>query len=74
MTVKASFDDCKSWANSKLVYQGPSGYSCLTRLADGRVGLFFEAGKKSPYEKMIFVSFPPEEILAAGALFNPEEI
>jgi sialidase-1 len=70
LTLKASFDDCKNWSNSKLIYPGPSAYSCMTRLAKGKVGIFFEAGKKHAYEKMVFVSFDADEIFREGALLN----
>ncbi|MCG2461028.1 glycoside hydrolase [Flavobacteriaceae bacterium F89] len=66
MTIKASFDECKTWSNSKLVYPGPSAYSCLTKLPNGNVGIFFEGGVQNAYEKMIFVSFAPEQIFKPG--------
>ena len=68
LTLKASFDDCKSWSNDKLIYEGQAAYSCLTKLPDGKIGMFFEAGKKSAYEKMVFVSFEPNQ------LFLPETL
>ena len=37
MTLKVSFDDCKSWSNDKLVYAGPAAYSCLTKLSNGKI-------------------------------------
>jgi sialidase-1 len=67
MTLKVSLNDCQTWGNSKLVYSGPSAYSCIAKLANGKVGLFFEAGEKKPYEKMIFVSFEEEEIFTPGS-------
>jgi sialidase-1 len=70
MTVKTSFDDCKSWTNAKLIYAGPSAYSCLAKLQDGRVGMFFEAGKKKPYEKMIFVAIEPGELFTPGTVLE----
>ncbi|WP_114792576.1 sialidase family protein [Niabella yanshanensis] len=74
MTLKTSFDNCRSWSNSKLVYAGPCGYSSLTRLPNGRVGIFIEAGKKKSYEKMIFVSFPAETLFTAGAMLQENDI
>ncbi|MCE5345814.1 MAG: glycoside hydrolase [Bacteroidales bacterium] len=62
MTVRVSFDDCKSWSNSRLIYPGPSAYSCLVKLKDRRVGVFFECGEKSPYETLRFISFQPQEL------------
>ena len=42
MTVRASFDEGKSWPVAKLIYGGPAAYSCLTVLPDGTVGLLYE--------------------------------
>ncbi len=72
LTLKASFDDCKSWSNAKLIYEGPAAYSCLTKLPDGKIGMFFEAGEKGAYEKMVFVSFKPEQIFSPGSLLKTE--
>ena len=74
MTIKCSFDDCQSWSNSKLIYEGPSAYSCLTKLPNGKVGLFFEAGKVKAYEKMVFLSFEPGELFIAGSLLNDDSL
>lgn len=70
MTIKTSFDDCKSWPNSKLIFAGPSAYSCLTKLPNGKVGLFFECGEQHAYEKMMFVSMHPKELFTPGAIIN----
>ncbi|WP_430974281.1 sialidase family protein [Sunxiuqinia rutila] len=70
MTVRCSFDEAKSWSNSKLIYAGPSAYSCLAALPGGRIGLFFEAGEHHPYEKMVFISFAPEELFSFNLLAN----
>lgn len=42
MSVKASFDDCKTWPLSKLVYEGPSAYSGITVGKKGRIFLVYE--------------------------------
>ncbi len=70
MTVKTSFDDCESWSNSKMIYAGPSAYSCLVKLPNEKVGLFFEAGEKRPYEKLVFVAFNPKELFNEGTLLE----
>lgn len=70
MTVKTSFNDCDSWSNAKLIYAGPSAYSCLVKLPNGQVGLFFEAGEKGPYEKMVFVSFKLKELFTPGTILE----
>lgn len=70
LAVKTSFDDCESWSNAKLIYAGPSAYSCLAKLPNGQVGLFFEAGEKRPYAKMVFVSFKIEELFTPGTILE----
>jgi sialidase-1 len=68
MTVKTSFDDCKTWSNSKLIYSGEAAYSCLTVLPNGDVGLFFEI--KGSDARMVFVVFPPGKLFKPGALLD----
>jgi sialidase-1 len=58
LTVRASYDDGSTWAAARVVHDGPAAYSILTVLPDGLVGLLFERGDKSPYEKLTFASFP----------------
>jgi len=42
MTVKASFDDCKTWPNQKLIFVGPSSYSGITVGKEGWIFLVYE--------------------------------
>lgn len=64
MTVRISHDDGETWPDARLVHEGPSAYSCLTRLPDGRIGLLYEAGEKHAYETITLATFPPEWIAA----------
>ncbi len=63
LTIKVSMDGGRSWPLRKLIHAGPSGYSCLTILPDGNVGLLYENGDKSPYEKISFVKIPLQWLL-----------
>lgn len=54
MTVKISYDDCKTWPVSKQIYSGLSAYSCMTTLANGNIGLLYEA---DGYGRIKFASF-----------------
>lgn len=63
MTVKISYDDGKTWPVKKSIYAGPSAYSCLTVMPDGEIGLLYENGKESPYEKISFIKFPLEWLI-----------
>lgn len=53
MTVRLSDDDGATWRRSRVVYDGPSAYSCLVDL-DGDVGLLYERGEKTAYESIVF--------------------
>lgn len=44
VTVKASLDDCQTWPYSRVVEEGPSGYSDMTETADGNVIMIYECG------------------------------
>jgi sialidase-1 len=68
MTIKSSFDGLETWTNAKLIHAGPSAYSSMARLPNGNVGLFFEMGRESPYEEMVFLSFSPSSLFAPGSL------
>jgi sialidase-1 len=58
MTVRMSEDEGASWPVSRIVHEGPAAYSSLIVLADRSIGLLFERGDRSPYEKITFVRFP----------------
>jgi len=57
MTVRLSCDEGKTWPISKLLHEGPSGYSCLTLLPDNRIGLLYERGYKNYRETVTFETF-----------------
>jgi sialidase-1 len=66
MTVKMSSDNCRTWFASKLIYAGPSAYSSLARLPNGKIGLLFEKGIQSAYETISFVTLNTNDILGSG--------
>lgn len=53
MTVRASFDEGRTWPVSKQIDAGSSGYCCLAPLADGGIGLIYE---RENYRKLSFVT------------------
>jgi sialidase-1 len=57
MTVRLSEDDGQSWPYARVLWAGPSAYSCLAVLADGTVLCVHEAGEKKPYEKILLSRF-----------------
>jgi len=64
MTIRVSYDNGKTWAFKKLLYSGPSAYSCLTILPNGNIGCFYEAGLQKPYEGIVFEEISIEDINA----------
>lgn len=56
LTARVSGDDGQTWTVTDLVHEGPSAYSDLCQLPDGRIGVFFEGGDASPYERLVFRS------------------
>ena len=57
MTVRKSKDNGKSWDGGKKIHSGPSGYSQLVYLGDGKLGLLFEAGEHKYTEQIVFATF-----------------
>lgn len=57
MTIKLSYDECESWAVSKLINAGLSAYSCLAVLPDKTIACFYERGERSPYERLTLARF-----------------
>ena len=60
MTVRLSYDEGKTWPVSKVLYPGPSAYSCLAVLPRGDIACLYEAGREHPYETITFARFTLE--------------
>ena len=60
MTVKLSYDEGVTWPVARLIYAGPSAYSCLTVLPNGDIACFYECGENGPYEKITLARFDME--------------
>jgi hypothetical protein len=56
MTLRVSDDDGKTWSAGHMLDPRPSAYSCLTILADGTIGILYEAGEKNSAETLIFAN------------------
>jgi sialidase-1 len=64
-TIRLSYDEGKTWPVSRvLVREGQFAYSCLTRLADGRVGCLYET---DDYGRIVFARFPVEWLESGAA-------
>lgn len=56
MTIRSSFDETRTWTTGRVIDRGPSAYSDMVGLANGRVGLLYECGVRGPYERIAFVA------------------
>ncbi len=54
LRVRMSLDEGRTWPVSKLVASGSAAYSCMARLADGRVGIVYE---RNNYGQISFAAF-----------------
>ena len=71
LTVKTSFDDCKTWSNAKLIDGKRVQYSCMAVLPNGNIGILYEIGWGGDHDLGIaFVSFHPDELFKPGTLLN----
>ncbi len=50
MTLRASLDDGDTWQSQLTLHKGPSAYSDLAALPDGRILCLYEGGESHPYE------------------------
>ena len=62
MTVRASFDEGKTWPVAKLLNSGPSAYSDLAVLANGEIACLYEGGTDYDVQYMMFASFPLDSL------------
>jgi sialidase-1 len=54
MTLRMSYDEGQSWAESKVLHAGPAAYSDVVKMKNGNIACLYEAGQKSPYEGIVF--------------------
>jgi len=62
MTIRLSRDGGKTWPVAKLLHAGPSAYSDLTVLPDGRIGCLYEGGQGHCYAEIRFVRLSVEDL------------
>lgn len=57
MTVRISYDECRSWSSGKVLHAGPSAYSDICVAPDMTICCLYERGESSPYETLSFAKF-----------------
>jgi sialidase-1 len=60
MTVRVSHDEGATWPMARVIHEGPAAYSSLVVLDDLSIGLLYERGTSSPYERITFSRFTLE--------------
>jgi sialidase-1 len=67
MTVRISYDDGQTWPMGKVIHHGPSAYSNLLAMPNGKFACFYEAGYEKPYEGIVY-----EEVAISDLTMNYE--
>ena len=57
MTVRLSYDECRSWPVHKVLWPGPAAYSVLAVMPDGTILCLYERGLKGAYENITLARF-----------------
>lgn len=60
MTVRMSFDEGLTWSDQRLLHKGPSAYSDIAVLNNGKIACLYESGERNPYEQITLAVFNPE--------------
>jgi sialidase-1 len=60
LTVRLSYNEGESWPISRVIHEGPAAYSSLLALPNRSIGVLFERGERSPYERITFARFTLE--------------
>lgn len=62
MTLRISRDNGRSWEQALKFDSRPAAYSDLTVLPGGDIGILYETGEASPYERIVFRTVPASVI------------
>lgn len=57
MTVRLSYDECRTWPVARLIDEGPAAYSALAVTPRGTILCFYERGEADPSETMSVARF-----------------
>ena len=65
LTIRLSHDEGRTWPVARLIQEGASEYSCLTRLPDGQVGCIYERWEDKNI-RIFWIRLPLPWLLAGG--------
>ena len=57
LTVRLSYDECRTWPVARLLHAGPAAYSDLCVASDGSICCLYERGNEGPYETITLARF-----------------
>ena len=57
MTVRVSYDECRTWPISRVLHAGPAAYSDLCVTQGGDILCLYERGDENPYEHVCLTRF-----------------
>jgi sialidase-1 len=57
LTIRTSYDECRTWTAGKLLYAGRAAYSDLAVLPDATICCLYECGEESPYDRLRLARF-----------------
>jgi len=57
MTIRVSYDECRTWPVARLLHEGPAAYSDLAVAADMSICCLYERGEQDRYERLTFAQF-----------------
>ena len=58
LTIRLSYDECRTWPIARVLYHRAAGYSSLAVLPDMTIACFYECGESEwPAEKLTFARF-----------------
>jgi sialidase-1 len=72
VTVRVSYDECRTWPVARELYSGPSAYSDLAVTPDRTILCLYERGAESPHDHLTLARFDAdwisrgEDSIAAG--------
>lgn len=65
MTLRVSRDDGRTWRSGPRLTTGPAAYSDLVQLDADTIGVLYETGSSTPYEKITFRRVPLRDVAAS---------
>lgn len=66
MTIRLSYDECRTWPIERVLHEGMSAYSDLCVTHDGMICCLYEAGMDSPYETIRLARFDLDWLTAGS--------